>query len=72
VSRVSSAPGARVGVGEVAPPLPGTRPRGRGADKPEGEGDCARLSTLVRDRGRTFTGDKPGERAPEADRQLGG
>jgi len=72
VSRVSTAPTARVGVGEVAPPLPGTGPRGRGEDTPESGGDRARLSAGVRDRGRTLTGDALGERAPEADCLLGG
>jgi len=72
VSRVSNAPAARVGVGEVAPPLPGTGPRGRGEDKPESGGDRARLSAGVRDGGRTFAGDALGEWVAEVDRPLGG
>ena len=66
VSRVSNAPAARVGVGEVAPPLPGVGPRGIGKDMPESRGDRARLSAGVRDGGRTLTGDALGERGPEA------
>lgn len=72
VSRVSNAPAARVGVGEVAPPLPGVEPRGRGKDTPESGGDRARLSAGVRDGGRTLTGDALGERVLEADHPLGG
>lgn len=49
VSRVSNAPAARVGVGEIAPPLLGIGPRGRGEDTPESEGDRVRLSAVVRD-----------------------
>jgi hypothetical protein len=72
VSRVSNAPTARVGVGEVAPPLPGIGPRGGGEDTPESGGDRARLSAGVRDGGRTFAGDTLVERAAEVDRPLGG
>ena len=72
VSRVSNAPAARVGVGEVAPPLPGVEPRGRGKDTPESGGDRARLSAGVRGGGRTLTGDALGERVLEADHPLGG
>ena len=72
MSRVSNAPAARVGVGEVAPPLPGVGPRGRGKDTPESRGDRARSSAGVRDGGRTLTGDALGERGPEANHPLGG
>ena len=72
VSRVSNAPAARVGVGEVAPPLPGTGPRGKGEDTPESGGDRVRSSAGVRDGGRTFAGDALGEWVPGADRPLGG
>jgi len=72
LSRVSNAPAARVGVGEVAPPLHGAGPRGEGEDTPESEGDRARLSAVVRGGERTLAGDMLGERAPEADRALGG
>ena len=72
VSRVSNAPAARVGVGEVAPLLPGTRPRGGGEGTPESEGDNARLRVAVRDGDRSLAGEMLGEWAPEADRAGGG